>query len=360
MTEIAPWSNLAEAELSVTDARDVARRTAEHLAGHGGSLTETTEGWTIDFGLRRSTIRVAGDRIALRSEGRDASLEQEMRLDLAGHLAEFGGPAHIDWPGADPIVAPPSFRLMTVEAVSDLTPHMRRVRLRGPDLLRFATLRAMHCKLLIPPRDTVQIWPSLDPDGRLTVGNGIARKYTIRAVDPVAGWMDVDFVIHEVAGPGSDWASQAAPGQRLGLTGPGGGGIRLGGPILMAGDATALPAIARAIEACPHGLSARALIEVSGPGEIQQIDNPAGVAIDWIETGTARPSARLAEAVADLAPHADTSVWVGCEFDGFRAIRSDLRGRLAHPRDRHLVVSYWRNGMAADRMERRILERAAT
>lgn len=350
MTTLA---HAAETELTLADARDIADRTAHHLAGHGARLDGGRDHWTLDFGTRRARLAVAGNRLRLRSEGADASLEQEMRLELSGHLAKFGGPLRIDWPGARPITSPPNFRAMTVETVSGITPHMRRIRLSGPDLLRFDTLAALHCKLLLPPAGAPVVWPDLDPRGRFRHGNGIVRKYTIRALDVAAGWMEVDFVLHDRAGPGSAWAARARPGETLGLIGPGGGGIPMTGPLLMAGDETALPAIA----ALPVHVPAHAIIEIADRAEQQPLPAGPNLRLDWLYRGNAAPGTLLAQALADAAPGADTHVWAACEFGGFRAIRTHLRGRLNHPRDRHLVTSYWRLGMGADRIERRLAVR---
>jgi NADPH-dependent ferric siderophore reductase len=38
--------------------------------------------------------------------------------------------------------------------------------------------------------------------------------------------------------------------------------------------------------------------------------------------------------------------WVGCEYDGFRAIRTHLRQVRGLKKHEHLAVSYWRRGQA--------------
>lgn len=340
------FDHAAETELAVKDAAKTAGAVVHHLQGHGASVEVEPGRWRVDFGMRRAELALSGQGLWLRAEGADASLAQEMRLDLAEHLAEFGGPSRILWPGVEERSTPPNFRQMTVAAITDIAPHMRRIRLTGPELLRFDTMAALHCKLLLPPGGQPILWPSLDDRGRFRHGNGIVRKYTIRRLDAAAGWMDIDFVLHDDAGPGSAFAAAARPGDTLGLIGPGGGGIRLDGPLLMAGDETALPAIARAMEALLPGAPAQAIIEVAdAEGEIP-LTVPAGAKLHWLHRNGAAPGTLLARAVADCAPDAGTNFWAACEFSGFRAIRSDLRGRLNHPRDRHLVTSYWRAGVA--------------
>lgn len=337
-------------ELTLPGAAAIAEKMAEHLAGHGGRLRREPGLWRLDFGLRRAEIEVEGPALRILAHGADASLAEEMRMDLAEHLAEFGGPVLPDWSGRDGQM-PPNFRLMRVAAVRDVTPLMRRIRLEGAHLLRFTPLTALHVKLVLPPGDAAPVWPRLDAGGHLRAGNGILRKYTIRRIDAAAGWLEVDVVRHHPPGPASAWAMAARPGDEVGLFGPGGGGIPLCGPSLLAGDETALPAILRALEAMPDRAGVAALIEVAGPAEEQPA--PADARLRWLHRGDAAPGARLAEAVIAAAPGPETYVWAGCEFAAFRAIRTALRGPMGHPRDRHLVTAYWRAGLAADRMERR-------
>lgn len=339
-----------EAEIAVIfpAARAVAEATVAHMAGHGARVTTGPGVWRIDFGRRRAEIALTPDGLRLSASGADASLLREMRMDLADHLAEFGGPTLPDWLGRDG-EAPPNFRLMRVAEVTDPTPLMRRLRLTGEALTRYDRADAMHVKLLVPPHDAPPVWPVLDAKGRLRPGNGLIRKYTIRRIDPAAGWMEIDFVRHAPAGPASAWAEAAAPGDAIGLIGPGGAGIPLDRPLLLAGDETALPAIARALEALPPDIPARALIEIADAAERQPIATHAR--LDWLPRDGAPPGERLARAFRAAAPDPGTFVWAGCEFDAFRALRAHLRGPLGHPRASHLVTAYWRRGVAAERVE---------
>ncbi|KFI29387.1 siderophore-interacting protein [Haematobacter massiliensis] len=333
------------ARVTTPEAPALARLIAEHLGSHGARV-ETGEGvWRIDFGLRRATVTVAEDVLKMEAWGADASLAHEMRLDLGEHLAEFGGPK-VDW-GLPPTTVPPNFRQMEIVAVEDITPAMRRLRLSGPDLLRFADPSALHCKLLLPPVDEAPVWPHFDAEGRFTFGNGIVRKYTIRRIDPVAGWMEIDFVLHHDAGPGSAFAAKARVGERLALVGPGGGGIPRQGHVLLAGDETALPAIARALEEAAPDMQGHAYIEVADAAEHQDIRHPDGVALHWVLRDGA-PGAALVAALKELSLLPETYVWAGLEFTAFRALRSHLRTALNHPREAHLVTAYWRKGAAGE------------
>ncbi|RYE74464.1 MAG: siderophore-interacting protein, partial [Hyphomicrobiales bacterium] len=79
----------------------------------------------------------------------------------------------------------------------------------------------------------------------------------------------------------------------------------------------------------------------------------ASVSLEWLYRGTGEPggTGRLADVLDRLAPEElspDTFVWAGCEFEDFRRMRRRLRSDWKLPRDRHLVVAYWRKGAAGD------------
>ena len=59
------------------------------------------------------------------------------------------------------------------------------------------------------------VWPP--PDQR-----PITRTYTVRRFDATAGELDIHFVLHDDAGPASNWAARAEPGDFIGIVGPGG------------------------------------------------------------------------------------------------------------------------------------------
>ena len=44
----------------------------------------------------------------------------------------------------------------------------------------------------------------------------------------------------------------------------------------------------------------------------------------------------------------DIYVWAGCEFNAFRNIRSYMRKERNVPKNRQLIVAYWRRGQDGD------------
>ncbi|WP_247886510.1 siderophore-interacting protein, partial [Azospirillum brasilense] len=175
------------------------------------------------------------------------------------------------------------------------------------------------------------------------------RYYTLRRVDADAGELDIDVVLHEDdrhsgEAPGADFARRARPGDLCGMSGPYGLGVSPASWYLLAGDETALPAIARILEELPDDARGTALIEVEDATDELPLRSPAGIAVRWLHRHSAPVASPLVEAVRALTLPADSATlfaWVACEFDDLARLREHLRG-CGIDRDRMLAVAYWR------------------
>jgi len=242
--------------------------------------------------------------------------------------------------------------VLTVVAVAEVTPSVRRVTLSGTPA---AVAAAGPTVNLLVPRvgDAAPRWPHVARDGRIVWPEGShglsLRSYTARRQDPVAGTVDIDFVLHG-DGPAAGWAAAAAPGALLGVAGAGALGERPAGYLLLAGDETALPAISRILAAAPPTTGGLALIEVADAAEEQPLATPAGITVRWLHRGGIAPgeSTLLADAVAalDRPEGDDVFVWVAAESGVVRTVRADLRGRWGLGRAQHHAIGYWRRGRA--------------
>jgi NADPH-dependent ferric siderophore reductase len=242
--------------------------------------------------------------------------------------------------------------VLTVAAVSDVTPSVRRVVLSGTAA---AVAAAGPTVNLLVPRvgDAGPRWPRVAKDGRIVWPDGAhgvsLRSYTARRQDAFAGEVEIDFVLHG-DGPAAAWAAAAAPGALLGVAGAGSLGDRPAAQLLLAGDETALPAISRILAAAPGTARGVALLEVAGPAEEQALSAPVGIALRWLHRGGTPPgeSTLLADAVAalDRPDGDDVFAWVAAESAAVRAIRADLRGRWGLGRAQHHAIGYWRRGRA--------------
>lgn len=154
--------------------------------------------------------------------------------------------------------------MLHVVRAYDLTTLMRRIVLGGADLETFdvpSNALGPYIKLLIPPQGVVPEWPTLSPDGRLlwppVETRPVMRTYSVRKFDKEAGEMHVDFVLHGDRGIASGWAMRAQPGDPVGVWGPGCVTTQNIDWYLLAGDHTALPAIAFILENLPETAKGR-------------------------------------------------------------------------------------------------------
>jgi NADPH-dependent ferric siderophore reductase len=178
-------------------------------------------------------------------------------------------------------------RRVTVTAVEPISATYVRVTLQGPALATFQSADPDdHIKVAFPaPGASEPVLPVAGPDGMQWPVDAprILRDYTPRRFDPAKQELVVDFVVHG-HGPASAWASQAAPGQVLGILGPRGSRVVEGSLDwqLLIGDETALPSIARRLEEATAGERFVAFVEVDGPADEQAIETRAEAEIHWV------------------------------------------------------------------------------
>lgn len=302
-----------------------------------------------EFG--RLALSVGSGALHLRAEADDRGLLERLRASVSEQLVGLlGEGVSILWTGdveTGSLFA--DFREIRVFAVRDLTPRLRRITFRGSDLGRFATPDNLHVRLYLPPPGLqAPSWPRPGPDGRPLWPEPdrrpAVRYYTLRRIDAEAGELDIDFVLHADGGPGTSFAMEARPGDLCGMSGPCGLGIRPASWHLLAGDETALPAVARILEELPADARGTALIEVEDEADELPLQAPSGVAVRWLHrrgAGTAGPLVEAVRALTLPSDPADLFAWVACEFEELARLRDHLRGR-GIDRDRLLTVAYWR------------------
>lgn len=322
-----------------------------------GAVSKTQEGWRIDHELGRIAVNesAAGCEIAL--DASDRSSLAYLQLGITHRLSTLGEGIAPDWHSDnEPGMPLPYFREMRVVEARNVTPRMRRVRLAGEDLARFAR-GGLHVRLLFPPRGMRRpAWPTIGNSGEAVWPDGddrpIPRVYTIRAIDVARGLVDIDMVLHAGdAYPGAGWAARAEAGDIVGMIGPGGGTVPQAAKTVLLGDETALPAIGRILEEMEPGRKALVRVEIADAGERQALQSRADLDLAWLERDGREPGTLLPDATKALSLRGDDLdlfVWAGCEFSAFKAIRSHLRKEIELPNRQHLVVSYWRRGAAGE------------
>lgn len=246
-------------------------------------------------------------------------------------------------------------RMLTVASVTDLTPHMRRIRLSGPELEGFQSPgHADHIKVFLPADGKPLPRPERHPDG-LAWPDGTARPfmrdYTPRYFDPVALTLDLDFVLHG-DGPASTWATSARVGDALLIAGPR-GSLRIPDTFdwyLLVGDETALPAIGRRIEELPAGKLAFAVIEVPEAADEQQFETRSPVAIHWVHRNGLEAGAQnvlLPKVSAVEFPPGEGYAFVAAEAETSKALKAHLVDRGMNP-EYVRAAGYWVRGEARD------------
>jgi NADPH-dependent ferric siderophore reductase len=243
-----------------------------------------------------------------------------------------------------------------VTRVEQLTPHMVRVVVGGPGLagLSAGEYTDHYIKVLFPPPgvsypepfDVAAIRAALPPEQW-----PLTRTYTIRKWLPEAGEMWVDFVVHGDAGIAGPWAAQAKPGDVFRFTGPGGGYAP--DPAadwhLLAGDESALPAVAAALAAMPAGARAQAFLEVADESEAQKLETAADATITWLHRGSRPIGEALVAAVRGLDfPPGQVHVFVHGEATFVKELRGYLRIERGLPLSALSISGYWRRGLNED------------
>ncbi|MBE7186721.1 siderophore-interacting protein [Jatrophihabitans endophyticus] len=173
------------------------------------------------------------------------------------------------------------------------------------------------------------------------------RTYTVRAFDRAAGTLTVDVVTHGTQGLAGPWARSARPGDEVLIAGPGGGYDPDHGADwhLLAGDESALPAIAVALERMPAGARGAAFVEVAGPADEIALTAPGGVAVRWLHRGSGVPGSALVPAVRAWAlPPGSGHAFVHGEAAAVKELRRYLRVEHGLPMDRLSISGYWRAG----------------
>lgn len=247
---------------------------------------------------------------------------------------------------------PLKLRLLQVARVHDVTPHLRRVTLTGDSLRDFVSASFDdHVKLFFPaPGEARPELPELGPNGvefRDDRPRPVMRDFTPRHYDNDACELELEFALHE-AGPATDWASRAQPGDWLGVGGPRGSlviGIGFDWHLLI-GDDTALPAIARRLGELPAGTRAIAVLEIANASARPDLRTDAELSVHWCHrdgADTAEPL--LLQALRTLAlPEGDGYVWAAGESADIRAVRRYLVDERGVEKSRIRAAAYWKRG----------------
>lgn len=181
------------------------------------------------------------------------------------------------------------------------------------------------------------------------------RSYTLRAHDPAAATVDIDFFVHGEGGeggphgPATRWALGARPGDTLGMFGPTAyfaKPVALGAAdwTLLVADGCSLPALATIAEALPPGHRALAFVQVPDAAEEQPLETAGELTVHWLHGNASVVAAVRGSALPSGTPYA----WLGGEAGTVRALRRHLVEDRGYDRRAVDFAGYWRRRLTQD------------
>lgn len=239
------------------------------------------------------------------------------------------------------------FRQLQVVDVRDLTPGMRSVTLESGELRDFPSQSFDdHLKLMLPSEPGAPFEaPEMTPSGPKFNGPPpIMRDFTPRAFDKAAGRLTLEFALHD-GGVASDWARAVKPGDRVAIGGPRGSTVV---PLgydwhVLAGDESAMPAIARRLEELPEGARAYVFIETQDDADRRPLATAADARVTWLRA----TEDALASALRGFAkPEGEGFVWAAGEASSMRRVREVVRDVHGLTSSHSRVSAYWKRGVA--------------
>lgn len=268
--------------------------------------------------------------------------------------------------------------VVEVAAVVRLSPGFIRITLRGESLANFAPWGLdQRIKIVLPlpgrpapgladfglldeptphPSDWYARWKALAEDDR-----NVLRTYTPSAIRVSEREIDVDFFLHEPAGPASAWALAARPGDPLVITGP---DVRMGwtgygihwtpgeaSRFLLVGDETAFPALRNIVDSLTEEAQPHVIAGVADAADDLVTDALADRAlVTRVEHGAGDDGLALAvrswaaEHGAAAAADPGFAVWLAGESGVVTGIRRFLTTDVGIPKERISFLGYWRHG----------------
>ena len=242
-------------------------------------------------------------------------------------------------------------RPVEVTSVSRIAPRLVSVLVTGEALEGFAIVApTAHVKVFLPPEGSGElVLPEQTPDGPVYGGDvppPVVRTYTPRRFDAATRTLELQFVLHG-AGPASEWAERAAPGDKIAVAGPGGRFV-LDETVphwWIAGDESAIPAVATLLEALPASATADVHLEVADADDEIAFDAAAKATVTWHHRRSADAfGVELEEAARAAELPEGARVWVACEASAMRGIRRYFTRDRGLPVTSLVTRGYWRSG----------------
>jgi NADPH-dependent ferric siderophore reductase len=227
-----------------------------------------------------------------------------------------------------------------------------RLTLAGSELAGFALSEpAASVRLLLPGSDglTMPAWNGnefLLADG----SRPVLRTFTPRRFNEKSLELDVEIVLHG-AGAASEWAERAQAHDLVAVSGPGRGyTVDPSAPtFLLAGDETALPAIAQLLETLPADAPVDVHVEIAAAeGRVGLPAHPRATFAWHDAIAGAPPGEALVNAINDAMIREGTRVWAAGEAAAVQRIRRYLFDERGVARTQTTIRGYWKVGRGGD------------
>jgi NADPH-dependent ferric siderophore reductase len=219
-------------------------------------------------------------------------------------------------------------RDITVTRIEQLAPDYLSITFGGEALEGFTSLSFDdHLKFILSNDEESRVW----------------RDYTPQRFDPAARELTLEFALHE-DGAATDWARSAAVGASVTIAGPRGSMVI---PTdydwhLLAGDATALPAIRRRLAELPA--SAKVIVIASGDDSASLLPSSSQL----LQVQRVTDDEDMVAAVRALALPAGLGYcWCAGEAAAMKQLRDVLANEKQHPRNAMRVAAYWKKGVSS-------------
>lgn len=249
--------------------------------------------------------------------------------------------------------------LLTVKSVQDLGPRYRRICFTSPELAHYPPCsHGAHIKIMLAHGDQSEpVLPAMTESGPKWASaedKPLLRTFSVRALRREVGEIDIDFALHGDIGPASRFALAARPGDKLGISPPGGPFpmLKPASQYFLAGDLTALPTIAAMLEDMPADSRGYVALQVPDHTDLQDLVCPEGVKIEWFfgQPNQVQPliDQFCLQLENDKHHVTDSYFWLGGEEQIVVGLRRYIRRELDVDRSQVYAIPYWRFGNDED------------
>jgi NADPH-dependent ferric siderophore reductase len=229
-----------------------------------------------------------------------------------------------------------------------------RIRLGGSALAGFALPEpAASVRLLLPsPGSNELVMPAWNGNEFLLADGTrpAIRTLTPRRFDDASLELDVEIVLHGT-GIASEWAAHAQPADIVAISGPGRGYTidASASAFVLAGDETAVPAIAQLLETISAGATIEVHIEIAATDARIALPEHRGATVVWHDATTGDPpGGALVNAIRSAVIPDGARVWAAGEAAAMQRIRRHLFDERGIARAHTTIRGYWKVGRGGD------------